>query len=195
MTEPTNEAGSGSPADPRRAMRRLLERDLDDVALAENTRLVGHRHETVQTDELTALIVRIGGEWLGFDALFAGRVHDPGVARRVPHRHAEHLAGIVAVDGEIVPAARLDRLLDLTADAVPPDPRLVIVGPVDRRWAIPVDEVEGMVRIPRADVVDSPATVAGSLNRHTIGLLPLGDRHAALLDSDRILDLLDGGLR
>ena len=32
MTEPTNEAGSGSPADPRRAMRRLLERDLDDVA-------------------------------------------------------------------------------------------------------------------------------------------------------------------
>ena len=195
MTDAKNEVVGEESSDPRDAMRRLLERPIDATGLAENTRLVGDRHETVQADEVTALIVRIGGEWLGFDAQFAERVHGPGVIRRVPHRHSEHLAGIVVVDGEIVPAARLDRLLDLTADAVPPDPRLVIVGPVDRRWAIPVDEVEGMVRIPRADVVDSPATVAGSLHRHTSGLLPLGDRHAALLDSDRILDLLDGGLR
>ena len=179
----------------RYAMDRLLERPITSETLDENTRLVGQRHEEVESDELTVLIARIGDEWLGFDAHFADRVHAPTAIRRVPHRTAEHLAGVAAVDGEIIPAARLEVLLDLVRDAAPVEPRFVVVGPSDRRWAIPVDEVEGMIRVPRASIIDPPTTVSASLHRHTMGLVSMGDRLAALLDSTRLLDLLDGGLR
>ena len=81
----------------RLAMDRLLERPITSEALDENTRLVGQRHEDVESDELTVLVARIGEEWLGFDAHFADRVHAPTAIRRVPHRTAEHLAGVAAV--------------------------------------------------------------------------------------------------
>ena len=60
---------------------------------------------------------------------------------------------------------------------------------------IPVDEVEGMIQVPRATIIDPPTTVSASLHRHTIGLISRDGRLAALLDSDRLLNLLDGGLR
>ena len=186
---------NGDAADSRLAMDRLLDRPISSENFDENTRLVGQRHEEVESDELTVLIARIGDEWLGFDALFAYRVHEPAIIRRVPHRNAEHLAGVAAVDGEIVPAVRLDLLLDLVRDASPTEPRFVVVGPPDRRWVIPVDEVEGMIQVPRATIIDPPTTVSASLHRHTIGLISRDGRLAALLDSDRLLNLLDGGLR
>ena len=195
MNEHQHSDGSSDATRSRLAMDRLLDRPISSEAIDENTRLVGQRHEEVEVDELTVLIARIGDEWLGFDALFADRVHQPAIIRRVPHRNSEHLAGVAAVDGEIVPAARLDLLLDLVRDVSPTKPRFVVVGPPDRRWVIPVDEVEGMIRVPRASIIDPPTTVSASLHRHTIGLIEQGDRLAALLDSDRLLDLLDGGLR
>jgi chemotaxis-related protein WspD len=196
MNEQSPLNGDGGDATSSRlAMDRLLERPISSAALDENTRLAAQRHEEVEADELTILITRIGDEWLGFDARFADRVHEPAIIRRVPHRNSEHLAGVAAVDGEIVPAARLDLLLDLVRDTSPAEPRFVVVGPPDRRWAIPVDEVEGMVRVPRAMIIDPPTTISASLHRHTVGLISLDDRLAALLDSARLLDLLDRGLR
>ncbi len=183
---------------PSQAMRRLLDRPMDPAVLAENTALVAQPHETVDADRFDLLVVRIGEEHLGFDATLAHRVHDPAVIRRVPHRHAEHLAGIAAVDGDLVPAGLLGRLLGISSDASPASPRIVLVGPVTRRWALPVDEVVGVRQFSRSEVIEAPTTVAASLRRHVSGLVRTGEERrtfVAIIDGERLLDALDGGLR
>lgn len=189
----------GSPSGPRRngnaAMRALLDRPVDAGQLDENTTLVAQPHETVRTDRFDLLVVAIGEERLGLDAMLVHRVHDPAVVRRVPHRNAAHLEGVMALDGDIVPAARLDRLLDAPADRNAADPRVVLVGPPDRRWALPVDGIVGVHSFSRAEIIEPPTTVAASLRRHVSGLVRFEDGFVAIIDGDRLLDALDGGLR
>ena len=194
MTTP-EEHRSDSDAAPSRAMRALLDRPMDPAVLDENTTLVAQPHETVDADRFDLLVARIGDEHLGFDAMLAHRVHDPGVIRRVPHRHAEHLAGIATVDGDIVPAGFLGRLLGIESDAAPADPRVILVGPIDRRWALPVDEIVGVQQFSRSEVIDAPTTVAASMRRHVSGLVRLDESFVAIIDGERLLDALDGGLR
>lgn len=176
-------------------MRALLDRPIDPQTLDENTALVAQPHETVEIDRFDLLVVAIGDERLGFDAMLVHRVHDPAVVRRLPHRPSPHLAGVVALDGDIVPAARLDRLLDLRADSAPADPRIVLVGPAARRWALPVDRILGVHPFSRSAILEPPTTVAASMRRHVSGLVRLDDRFVAIVDGDRLLDALDGGLR
>ncbi len=194
MTTP-EEHRSDSEAAPSRAMRALLDRPMDPSVLEENTALVAQPHETVDADRFDLLVARIGDERLGFDAMLAHRVHDPAVIRRVPHRHSEHLAGIVTVDGDIVPAGFLGRLLGIQPDASPVDPRVILVGPIDRRWALPVDEIVGVQQFSRSEVIDAPTTVASSMRRHVSGLVRLDESFVAIIDGERLLDALDGGLR
>ena len=194
MTTP-EEHRSDSDAAPSRAMRALLDRPMDPSVLDENTTLVAQPHETVDADRFDLLVSRIGDEHLGFDAMLAHRVHDPAVIRRVPHRHAEHLAGIATVDGDIVPAGFLGRLLGIESDAAPADPRVILVGPIDRRWALPVDEIVGVQQFSRSEVIDAPTTVAASMRRHVSGLVRLDESFVAIIDGERLLDALDGGLR
>ena len=176
-------------------MRALLDRPIDPAQLDENTTLVAHPHETVRTDRFDLLVVSLGEERLGLDAMLVHRVHDPSVVRRVPHRAAAHFAGIVALDGEIVPAARLDRLLEIPAARDPLDPRVVLVGPPDRRWALPIDAILGVHSFSRAEVIEPPTTVAASLRRHVSGLVRFENGFVAKIDGERLLDALDGGLR
>ena len=194
MTTP-EEHRSDSDAAPSRAMRALLDSPMDPAVLDENTTLVAQPHETVDADRFDLLVARIGDEHLGFDAMLAHRVHDPAVIRRVPHRHAEHLAGIATVDGDIVPAGFLGRLLGIESDAAPADPRVILVGPIDRRWALPVDEIVGVQQFSRSEVIDAPTTVAASMRRHVSGLVRLDESFVAIIDGERLLDALDGGLR
>jgi chemotaxis signal transduction protein len=182
-------------AAPSQAMRRLLDRPMDPMVLDENTSLVAQPHESVDADRFDLLVARIGEEHLGFDSMLAHRVHDPAIIRRVPHRHAEHLAGIAAVDGDLVPAAWLGRLLDIEADVEPADPRVILIGPVERRWAVPVDSIVGVRPFNRSSIIEPPTTVSGSMRRHVSGLVRLGDRFVAIIDGERLLDALDGGLR
>jgi two-component system chemotaxis response regulator CheV len=192
----TPEDHSPAPEDaPSLAMRRLLDRPMDPAVLDENTTLVAQPHETVDADRFDLLVARIGDEHLGFDAMLVHRVHDPAVIRRVPHRHAEHLAGIAAVDGDIVPAARLGPLLGIDGDVEPVDPRVILIGPAERRWAVPVDAIVGVHQFTRSSVIDSPTTVSASLRRHVSGLVRLDGRFVAIVDGERLLAALDGGLR
>ena len=152
----SEDRAAGGAAEPTTAMRALLDRPMDPAVLDENTMLVAQPHETVDADRFDLLVARIGDEHLGFDAMLAHRVHDLATIRRVPHRHAEHLAGIAAVDGDIVPAGLLSRLLGIPADVDPDAPRIILVGPIDRRWALPVDAVVGVqVHGSRVHVAES----------------------------------------
>ena len=177
------------------AMRALLDRPIESSQIDENTALVAQPHETVRTDRFDLLVVALGEERLGLDAMLVHRVHDPSTVRRVPHRGAAHFAGVVALDGDIVPAARLDRLLDTSATRDATDPRVVLVGPADRRWALPVDAIHGVHSFSRSEVIDPPTTVAASLRRHVSGLVRFEEGFVAIIDGERLLDALDGGLR
>ena len=191
----SEDRAAGGAAEPTTAMRALLDRPMDPAVLDENTMLVAQPHETVDADRFDLLVARIGDEHLGFDAMLAHRVHDLATIRRVPHRHAEHLAGIAAVDGDIVPAGLLSRLLGIPADVDPDAPRIILVGPVDRRWALPVDAVVGVRQFSRATMIEPPTTVSASLRHHVSGLVRMDETLVAIIDGDRLLDALDGGLR
>lgn len=189
--EPKRNPGDGATS----PMRALLDRPIDAQVLDENTSLVAHPHEVVETDRFDLLVASLGEERLGFDAMLVHRVHDPAVLRRVPHRPSPHLAGIVALDGDIVPTARLDRLLDVSSADHAADPRIILVGPPDRRWAVPVDRVLGVHRFSRTEIIEPPTTVAASMRRHVSGLVRFEKSFVAIMDGDRLLEALDGGLR
>ena len=72
----------------------------------------------------------------------------------------------------------------------PLDPRVVLVGPPDRRWALPIDAILGVHSFSRAEVIEPPTTVAASLRRHVSGLVRFENGFVAMIDGERLLDAL-----
>lgn len=145
-------------------MRRLLDRPLSQRDLEENTRLVAHAVDASRgTDQgvSSILVFRIGAERFALDAEATHRVVPISPVRRVPHRSNETFAGVANIGGELLLVARLGAALGLSVQEKPS--HFIVIGGVGARWAFPVDVVEGVRRVRRAELLAPPATV-----RHAI---------------------------
>jgi chemotaxis-related protein WspD len=167
----------------------LLQRPLPPEELAENTRAIAAPAEERDRLNTTLLIARLGAERLAIDVRFARRVVPLRKTHGVPHRTNDLFAGICSVHGEVLPVARLDRLLGITptSDTDNPRRRMVVVGDAHAAWVVIVDRVDGIRRFDASTFCPPPATVSRALDGVTDALVPLeGGPFAARLDPEKL---------
>jgi chemotaxis-related protein WspD len=148
----------------------------------------------------SAMIFRIGAEWLGFPTVAIQEVAELRPIHSLPRRRGIVL-GIANVRGEILVSISLAVLLGLDDVAPPPrqdsilaQRRLMVVGRKGHRVAMPVDEVQGVHRFAMASLDQVPAVLAGSTSSFTRGMLAWQGRTVGYLDGDVLFDAIDRSL-
>ncbi|MGJ9420003.1 chemotaxis protein CheW [Massilia sp. CMS3.1] len=162
---------------PAGTARRILERPVDD---AYRTHWADHLRQprvAAEAPDASALVFRIGAEWLGVAAATVTSVAPLAPVHRVPHRGGAALLGVVNVGGRLVPAVSLGRLLGIDetrAEAVTGRhvfARLLVLDCAGQPCAIPVAELKGLVRYASAHLAAPAATINKGLERHLGGVL------------------------
>ena len=165
--------------------------------------------------DAAAMVFRIGVEWLAVPLALAASVAPVAPVHRLPHRgDGGPLLGIVAAGGRLLPAVSLARLLEIDAGAAVPAgrhafARLLVLAESDPQrgtgrgagaFALPVDEVQGVVRYAGAALLPPASTVGRAPPPLVSGVLAdavrgAGGSAAGLLDAGLLVTALKGLLR
>jgi chemotaxis-related protein WspD len=141
---------------------------------------------TTAAQTVPLFVFRVGADWLAMPAPLVAEVAPERTVHTLPHRRRGAVLGVVNVHGALVVCLSLAEILGL--DAAPPHMsarafargRLLLIRHGEMRAACPVDEVSGLERVEPAQIVDTPAAVAGArtcvsqvwMRRHdTVGVL------------------------
>lgn len=187
----------------------LLDRPLSDADFAEAARPPHEASPDARADDAnapqSALAFRIADEWLGLPVPALRQIDGPRPIHPLPHRRNGVVLGLVNVRGALTIAASLGALLGIDLgierDAAGrhasrhAHARLLVVEHRGDTVALPVDEVEGVLRFAASALLPAPTTLAHAAARHTQGLLAWRDTTLGLLDADRVFDSLARSLR
>lgn len=139
----------------------------------------------------SALVFRLGAQWLGLPPALIVEVAPNRDVRRLAHRTAGRIEGLVNVRGELRLCVSLVELLGLgTRAAGDARARLVLVQDDDQVLAFRCDEMLGLSSYPSADAQPPPDTLPAALRSVVAGMLPLDQHHVALLDGAALTRLL-----
>jgi chemotaxis-related protein WspD len=168
----------------------LFDREPPADYLAEWQARLAEEKDTAAVSTLSVLIFRVGVEWFGLPTRCLERVTGPRPVKRIPHRSNALLTGLVNVEGELLLAFSFAAVLELAPP--PPDQvvssrgHLLVVTGENGRWALAVDEIEGVVRMPAAAVSEPPVSVAKSSSALSTGVIAREGPAVALLDGEAV---------
>jgi chemotaxis-related protein WspD len=137
----------------------------------------------------SGLVFRVGREWLSLPTSIFVSVAPEARPHRLPHRNARGLTGIVNVGGTLYPCMSLAALLDIEAgDVVAAHgrhifPRLLLMQWEEQAYALPVQDLHGIVRYADSEVKAPAATINKGLSRFLTGVISDGDMRIGLLDA------------
>jgi len=139
----------------------------------------------------TALVFRVGTQWLGLPPDVVAEVAANPPLRRLAHRTDGHIEGVVNVRGELRLCVSLSELLGLgrrsLADA---RSRLVLVDAEGGLLAFRCDEMRGLTTYHQDDVQPVPDTLPQPLDGCVEALLPTEAGHVALLNAVAVTRLI-----
>lgn len=176
---------------PGDARRHILERPVDDAYRADWAQRLRQPAGAVAAPDASALVFRVGAEWLAVAAAMVESVAPVAPVHRVPHRSGGALLGVVNVGGRLVPALSLAGMLgiDEAGGAAVAGrhvfARLLVLDCAGQPCALPVAELKGLVRYTVAHLAAPAATIDQGLGRQLAGVLS----HDGLL-----VGVLDPGL-
>lgn len=183
------------------AAGRILERPVDDAYRAHWAEHLRQPRATHEARDGAALVFRVGAEWLGVAAAAVVSVAPLAAVHRVPHRSGGALLGVVNVDGRLVAALSLARLLgidDTVTETVTGRhvfARLLVLDCAGQRCAFPVAELQGLVRYASAQLAAPAATINRGLERHLDGVLAHDGLLVGVLDPVLLASHCAGVLR
>lgn len=183
-----------------RAGRRLFERPPPPECVEEWTERLARQEEEDAGEVLSLIVFRVGPEWLAFDVHTMVEVAEPRRVHRIPHRRHAALQGLVNIRGELQLCVSLRELLGIKSEGPPPDRAertgwLLLTEHDGQSWALAVDEVAGVARVPQRAVSNVPATVSGSPTSAACGVFLGQDKRVGCLDTRRLFDLIPRGLQ
>jgi chemotaxis-related protein WspD len=142
-------------------------------------------------DRASTLAFRLGAQWLGLPPDLVVEVAPNRDVRRLAHRTAGRIEGLVNVRGELRLCVSLVELLGLGARAAgDARARLVLVQDEDDVLAFRCDEMHGLASYASSSTQAPPDTLPAALRSCVAGMLPLAHRHVALLDGPALTRLL-----
>lgn len=139
----------------------------------------------------TALMFRLGQQWLGLDPSLVAEVAANPPVRRLAHRTEGRIEGVVNVRGELRLCVSLVELLGLgRRGSAPSTARLVLVEDSSGPLAFRCDEVRGLLPYTEEIMESPPDTLPPPLDGCVRALLPSSIGHVALLDGEAVRSLL-----
>lgn len=144
---------------------------------------------TRAASDQSALVFRIGREWLALPTLAVGSVAPLAPGHRLPHRAAAGLLGIVNVGGELTPMMSLGALLGIDERDAPAAAgrhvfaRLLVMRWQEQAFALPVADLHGIARYAQAGLTPPAATINKGLDRFLSGVLAQGEMRVGVLDA------------
>ena len=154
------------------------------------------------TGTQSAVIFRLGAEWLGLPARLFQEVAERRPVHSLPHRQGRLVKGLVNVRGELLICISLGELLGVGDAATATRPgrggrgyeRLLVTARDGQGLAFPADEVHGVHAYHPDELRPPPATVAQASARYVTGLLPWRDRQVGVLDEELVFYTIQRGL-
>jgi len=196
-----------------RAAARLLDRplaaaDLDETAEALRT---GAEAAAPQSGRdaasggdagmQSALVFRVSDEWLALPTATLRQIDEIRPIHSLPHRRNRVVLGLVNIRGALTVAASLGELLQIVRPAGGERApragyaRMLVAAHRGEPVALPVDEVEGVMRFAASAILPVPSTLAHAAASRSRGLVAWRGKSVGLLDPDRVFDSLAGSLR
>jgi len=142
----------------------------------------------------SVLVFKVGASWLALDVAWVQQIAPAARPHAIPHRTGAGLAGLVNVQGQLVVAVDLGRLIGEPADAARPPAgarqRLVVVQLGQDAWAFNADDVPGVMALPEVTHAELPATLRPPLAELAAGLFDWNGGHLVLLRPDPLQAVL-----
>jgi chemotaxis-related protein WspD len=163
------------------------------------TEYVAESRKTTAAHRSSAVIFRLGLEWLALPTQAFQEIAEQRSVHTIPHRRHGLVLGLVNVRGELLVCVSLARLLGLDRGSHADSARtfydrFLVVGWDDKRLVFPADEVRGIHRFQPADLARSPNTVAKSASTFTEGMIPWDDQMVGLLEPETLFSTLNRSL-
>lgn len=153
----------------------------------------------VTPGKMSAVIFRIGAEWLALPTRAFQEVAEQRRIHPLPHRRQGNLLGLINIRGELLLCVSLGRLLGIESDASRERSfshcnRLVVTQWQGSLLTFPVNEIHGVHRYHQEELKEAPATVARSHSNFTRGILAWQDKLVGCLNEDTLFAALNGSL-
>jgi chemotaxis-related protein WspD len=159
--------------------------------LTERTEYFAQPRQSAERESQSAVVFRVGAEWLGISTGVVHQVTRPARIHSLPNRGNRVVLGIVNVGGELLVCASLAGVLGIDggpADAAPTGvSRVLIVRHDTVRAACPVDEIYGIVRFHPGVLRAAPATLLRASASYAQSLLPWEGKFVGIIDTGRLL--------
>jgi chemotaxis-related protein WspD len=183
----------------------LFDRALPPEYLDQCTRQLAEVEETVSGEAISLLVFRVGPEWLAIEAGLIVEVVEQRPIHRIPHRTNQLLLGLANIRGELHLCVSLRELLGIhlpehepesdSATSVRRQPRLLVTERGADRWVFPVDEVEGVRRVPAGAMENLPHTVQRSARYYSKAIFSDDRKRVGMLSVDRLFQALESTVR
>ncbi len=184
-----------------KAAGQLLDRELPPGYLNGWTRHFSSEIKATGLETHSAVIFRIGAEWLALPTSVLQEIAERRVIHTLPHRRDTLVLGLVNVRGELLICVSLAEVLG--ADKVAAEKatgkqvvfqRFFVAQRDDSRLVFPVDEVYGIHHYNPEDLQPPPATVSKAKATYTQALLIWQEKPVGLLDDQLLFYTLNRSL-
>ncbi|MDD2236400.1 MAG: chemotaxis protein CheW [Kiritimatiellae bacterium] len=172
------------------AGRALFDRPPPEGFVEEWTTLLSHAKETAPSVLYSVLVFRVGTEWYALKTGCLQEVLTVRPIQYVPGRSDARFLGLVNVHGELAPCISAAEILGVglgRPEALAVRRRMLVAGYGARdRFVLECDEIHGVRAIGADQVGGAPASVEQSEKTYVSHVLTVDEKHAGLLDEDRL---------
>jgi chemotaxis-related protein WspD len=178
----------------------LLDREIDAGYLARSAAHYRTEKEDTVRETESAVIFRVGVEWLALPATVFQEVGELRPIHSLPHRRNGNVLGLANVRGALLVCVSLHALLGIEKTTEVKDARrlvherLLVVSRDGERLAFPVDEIHGIHRYHPGQLGEVPATVSKSTATYASAMLPWQERAVGVLDDQLLFYSLNKSL-
>ena len=177
--------------------RPLTAHEIDDATT--------HYAQPLQREErvlATAMVFRVGAEWLALPTSFVAEVTDARRVHSLPNRRDGVQAGLVNVRGDVVVHLSLAGVLGIVERQTQADvdrrrrvaPRMLVLKDARGPIAITADDVFGVHHYDPALLRSVPSTLARATIAFSSAMLDVGGLVVGCLDGLRVMDALSAAL-
>ena len=181
------------------AAAHLLDREPPAGYRRDWTEQFSRAKKRIAPGKMSAVIFRIGSEWLALPTQAFQEVAERRRVHSMPHRQLGIVLGVINIRGELLLCVSLGRLLGIEQEDAAASPRTVYDRLAVTEWqgslmSFPVQEVYGIHRFHAEELKEIPATVSKANSSFTRGILEWQGKQVGCLNEEVLFSTLNRSL-